>query len=382
MTRLSISGLPRAAACPGSFALPQASVQSQFADDGHARHSIAESAILDQQHDKLPEEIRALIPAGALVKTELEVAYDWHADTGRILHAGEREIGLGPTEIAGRIDLVILADRMTVLDWKGYESVGEPDQNPQLMTYTLAAARIFEVQEARLVVAYVAEEEGALVLNRPLVIRDVDGPDLELHRQRLIRILRSIDEQKARVASGLLPDVRESRACRWCDAIASCPAKTALIKRLANADITGLELVKPLDPAQAGHAYEQILLMEAVLKRIKSQVFAIASYQDVPLSNGRVLRKVIKDGNERLDADKAHAVLTEMFGAYVADQAMKRSTFKNAIERALKAGGVRPVAPAMKAALAEIKKRGGISSEQRTEFDEVPVQPQLRAVNE
>jgi hypothetical protein len=373
---LSISALPRVAACPGSAALPQASTTSADAERGTDNHSAAERAIIEGQLDKLPAEVRELIPRGALVVAEAIVYYDWQTDTARVpadgAH-GKRAYTPGPTEIPGTIDLLVIhGDRVTVLDYKMHSDVGNPDENEQLLGYALAAARVCKAADVTLVVAYIdADEDGTVKLLRPLVARQLDELDLDAYAAKLRGIIAAVEAQRAR----RVPDVRENKHCRYCPAAVHCPAKTALIRRLVSGqERDELELAMPLTPETAAEAYKRLGHARALLKRIESAIYAFASQQDIPLGNGQVLGKRVKLGNEQIDGNIAWEVLREQYDDDVANAAVTREASKAGIERALKASGVKPLAPAMRSALAAIGERGGAKRELKETIDEHPAQ--------
>lgn len=377
----SISALPRAATCPGAYALPHANPTSTDAEAGVGNHAAAEGAVVNGELDKLPEEIRALIPRGSFVVPEAVVYYDYEADTARtpndVAH-GRRAYTPGPTEIAGTIDLLITtnAGRVTVLDYKRHASVGSPDENEQIMGYALAAARITRAREVTVVVAYIeADEDGRVSLLRPLDVRQVDEIDLDAFAVRIRAIVAGIHAQRARA----IPDVVESRHCRYCPALVHCPAKRELLVRLANGgEARELESMLPLTPRTAAIAYENLKHAENLLKRIRGALWAYATEVDIPLANGMVLGRRVKPGNEQLDGEITAAVLAELHGQAVADAAtIKREGTKAGIERALKAAGVKPLSSSMEAVLEEIRKRGGAKREEQEKVDEHPPTKQL-----
>ena len=321
------------------------------------------------------------MPTGSLTVAEAVVYYDVATDTARIpgdASHGKRAYRPGPTEIPGTIDLLIRNDTLTVLDWKMHTDVGSPDENAQVMAYSLAAARAFGVSDVQIVVAYIeADEEGNVRLLRPLVVRQVDAIDLDVFASKLRGILAAVEVQRAKA----VPDVRENRHCRHCPAAPHCPAKTALIRRLVSGgERDELELMMPLTPATAAIAWERLGHARALLKRIETALYAFASTQDIPLRNGNVLGKRIKQGNEKLDGAITFQVLSELYGPDVAEAATGRVATKVKLEAALKAAGVKPLAPAMKKTLDAIAQNGGSKRDLKESVDEHTAgQPTLKA---
>lgn len=353
---LSISGLPRAAACPGAYALPQADTRSVYSDAGDARHAIGDDAVRTGKLEGLPPEVQALIPVGALAASEVRIAYNHVNDTARLLAPGEERDPA--TEIGGHIDLLVVdGPRLTVVDYKGFEDVGNPDENDQLMGYALAAARAYGVDEVTVVVAYVEEDDGALRLRRPLVMRQVDGFDLITFAIRCRAIIGRVKEQQARA----VPDVSEGPQCKYCSAAAACPAKWALIRRLVNGgEADALERMMPLSPEAAGIAYERLGHARNLLKRIEGAIYAIANEQPIPLPSGKWLGKVTTTGNEKLDGDVVYEIVRARHGQHIADTAVVRAATKTRLREALGfVVGKGQVAAAERAVLEEVRAKGG-----------------------
>lgn len=372
---LTISGLPRAAECPGFAALPHANTTSDDAEAGVDNHAAAETAVRTGDLDKLPPELRELITPGAILRPEHAVAYNIETDTARALNVTERSYAtasppLTDDEVPGTLDLLIiaLAMRVTVVDYKRYEDVGSPDENAQILGYALAAARLTGATEVTVVVAYIeANEFGVVRLMRPLVVRQVDAIDLDAFASKLRLIVAAVREQRSRK----VPDVSESKQCRYCPALVHCPAKHRLLVRITSGqERDELEGMMPLTPATVAVAYERLKHAEHLLKRIRGAIFGFASEIDVPLGNGRVLGRRTKLGNTALDGDKVYEVVRELYGQEVADQAVTREATQSRLEVVLKAHNVKPLAPAMRELMTEVHKRGGSKREPKETTDE------------
>jgi hypothetical protein len=356
--------------------------ESDYADAGKVRHTTADCAIKEGRYELLPVEIRALLPKGSLAIAEVDVAYDWSADTARYLD-GARP---GPTEIGGRFDLLIVQDgKVTVVDFKGFEEVDDPEGNEQLLGYAICAARIVGVTELKLVVAYLqADDDGRLTLIRPLVVRMIDELDLAAYAQKVRRVVAKVELARDQA----IPDVRESKQCKYCDATAHCPAKRGLIQLMAagpDALAEALELKVPTTARQAGIAWERLVPVKNLLKRLETECKKFASHTPLPLSNGKELRKVLRRGHEKLDGDHARAVIAELHGDAIADAAVKHVTAKKWIEDALRqAAGVTNLTEAKESVFDEVRRRqGGAKYEdQREQFEECPAPPapELRVV--
>lgn len=369
--RLTASALPRAAVCAGSVVLPQADTITEHSAAGTDNHAILESAVKQGRLEDLPVEIQALIPVGALAAAEIAVAYDVATDRARVLGQGlQRAYETGPTEIAGTIDLQIVDDgrRAIVVDYKRWEDVGPPDENEQTLFYGLATARLLGITEVTLVIAYVEQNEAEeMALAKPLVIRTIDEIDLDAFVQRLRWIVARVTEQSTR----RVPDVRESKHCKWCSAFASCPAKTALIRRvMSGAEADGLEMMLPLDEETAAHAWVQVGQAKNLLSRVTRALYAFAKERPFKLPNGNIVGEHPTIGNETLDGDKVHEVVAEKHGKEVADKAVIYSATKKRLRDALRAAKVAGLGKAEEEVLIAVRQRGGADRKRSRDVEE------------
>jgi hypothetical protein len=356
---ISASSLPRLYACPGSAALPQARTTSQWADAGTERHAEKEVAVALGDYDELPEKVQALIPADATsVRAEVAVAYDVATGKGRELGIGiGRKYGdLSPTEVPGTIDLLILAPgRAIIVDWKGWEDVGAPADNEQVLLYALAVGRAYSLDDVTVAIAYLGEGKERV----PTATLDV--LDLDAFAARLGVLRARVAEQQALVLSGQMPNVSEGRHCKHCDAAPSCPAKVSLIRRLVSGgEADHLETLTPLDDATAREAYERLGHAKNLLKRIERALYARAAETPIPLGKGRYFGMHKKLGNESLDGDVVYRVMRDMHGQAIADRAVTREATKKGIKEALSTVAPKgKLAAAEKGVLEEVRKRGG-----------------------
>jgi hypothetical protein len=367
---ISASSLPRLFACPGSAALAQARTASQWADVGEENHLEKEVAISLGDYSDLPEKVRDMIPSDATsVRAEVAVAYDVATGAGRELGVGlGRKYGaLGPCEIPGTVDLLILAPgRAVIVDWKFYADVGSPADNEQTLLYALAAARAYSLDEVTVAIAYLGEGKQRV----PMATLDV--LDLDAFASSLQQLHLRVAAQQKRVTDGRMPDVSESRQCRYCPAAHACPAKTALVRRLVSGgEANDLELMVPLNDETARVAYERLGQAKNLLKRIESALYARAAESPIPLGGGRFFGVHKRLGNEQLDGDIVYRVVRDMHGQSVADKAVTREATKKALKESLATvtpkGGV---AAAEKAVLEQVRKMGGSKREEKEKVEE------------
>lgn len=359
---ITASALPRLAVCPGSAALPQAETTSELADAGTVRHSAVETAVIEGRLDDIPEAVRDLITPGSLASAEVAIAYNWRTGAARHLGLGaRRDYAVAADEIPGTIDLLIVnGRRVVVVDYKGHEDIGAPDEHEQSMLYALAASRIYDADEVTLVIAYIGQGVESARIRRVTV----DAIELISFATRVTKIMKAVAEQLEAVRGHRLPDVRESRHCKYCSSVAACPAKTALIRRLVSGEESDeLSLLLPLDDEAARFAYERLGQARQLLKRIESAIYARAAESPIPLGGGRWLGKHTKPGVERLDGDTTYDIVRDMHGQAIADLAVERKATKTGIRAALKEAGVKPLAKAEAAVIAAVRAAGGATKE-------------------
>lgn len=350
---ITASAVERALACPGSFALPEARTTNAYAEEGTANHAEHEQAI---EAGVIDEPIaRILGDAARTVRAEVKVAFDVSSGQGRILGYGSDRgyVDLAPFEIPGTLDLLAYdAERVYVGDHKLHALVTPARSNLQIGFGALAAARALGKEEATVFISY---EHG-----RPDVAT-LDMVELDAIAWRLRGIHGAVASQKARRARGELVEVSEGRHCKHCPAIHACPAKVALIKRLANGgEANELELMMPLSSSTARAAYDRIQQADNVLKRAKAALYAYASETPIPLGDGRFFGRHTKRGTESLDGRIAQEVVRQFAGDQAAADVVEISVTKTAIKEAAKATAAKGKAAEMeRAILAEIRARNG-----------------------
>lgn len=356
------SDLPRLLACPGSAALPQARSASKWSEEGDERHAARELAALEGRHGDLPEVVQKYLAAPDVlhILPEYAVAYDWVSGRGRTLGSGIRRMygQLAETEVAGTIDLLIVGRGwVLVVDYKGHRP---GDVEAQLLLGAAAAASIYGGEVGTLVVPESGKPTHTMV----------DWAELEVFRQRLVRLYQDVAQARAVVAEGRIPSTNEGDHCRYCPAVDHCPAKHALLKRMLRGDeLTTVEMMAPLDAATAPTAYQMLRSMEAMTKRVRAHVYAYAEESPIPLGDGRVFGYRPTKGSDELDADIVYDEARKLYGQAFADDAVTREATKAAIKRAAKKHGM-PEAATERAVVEAVKARGGVRNEPGKKLEE------------
>lgn len=364
------SGLERVLACPGSTRLTQIRSTSAEAEGGTSRHSflelIANGATREAALAEVPEEHRAICEALPLdeLPTDLaaEVAFGLDLADGRAWEIGRsigREYGEVPVfAICGTADAVGVGDdAVIVIDYKGPGNRTPARRSVQLRFLALAACRAYGKERA-LVMRIRLGDDGAVYRDsHSYDLLDLDGFELEL-RERLVAAKRT--------------EIAEGPWCQYCPAMAHCPAKALLAVQVAEGRILDEPVAHlPLTPTRAGLVYERMKAAKAFLAHLERAVMAcLDEAGELPLSNGRVLRKVVGPGNESLDGDVVFAVLDELYGRGVADAAVERRATKAGIRAALKPLGGK-VTQLERAALDKVRERGGASRPMRNSVEEI-----------
>lgn len=360
---LSSSRLELADRCPGHLTLPHVDEPTVWSDAGNERHAGDEHAI---NAGDVPAEYTERWP-GLTWRSEVSYMYDVSSDTARFLGVGiKRAYGAqAPFEIPGTIDVEGRGSGMlVVIDRKGFEAQTSVASHPQVRFLALAAAR---VQPAERIIVAIRPELG------PMDIAEIDpGFDLDAIAHDVKSLLIRSAAVRADARAGRPVTFTTGRHCRWCPGFASCPRQSEL-KALVKLDDTHPELALQLvlDADSAPDVYALYRRIGILHKRIGQTLYSYAAHNPIPLGGARFFGRVDKLGNERLDGDKVHEVVSEMYPDR-ADAATTRTATKKRLEDALK--GRRG---AMKAVLDAVRARGGSERKATYEVEEYEAGPKL-----
>ena len=350
---ISASAIPRLLACPASHRLPHHDYQSTHATAGQDRHAEAEAAA--DTGGELHPVVRSLMVEGDQLATECAFAYDCATDSARELGHVDRRYGtLAPYELPGTMDLLIRGEgRAVVVDYKSYAEVEAAATNTQLATYALMVARAYGLDEVTVAIVY-------LVGGRRPSIATLGPLDLDAHAARIKRLHVDVARVSAPVSGP---------HCKYCPAFLSCPIQHALTIDVGETLPMEIERRIPFDDdASAAEAFDLLQRIKVLSTRIQAALYARAAERPIPLGNGMVLGSRTVEGNDRIDGDIAYAVIRERHGQAVADAAVERHATKKRLGDALKPL-VGKLAPEMRAVLAEVETRGGISSKPTTRVE-------------
>ena len=118
---------------------------------------------------------------------------------------------------------------------------------------------------------------------------------------------------------------------------------------------------------EAADAFDLLQRIKMLTTRLSAALYARAAERPIPLSDGRVLGAIEKQGNEKLDGDLVYAVVKEQHGQSVADAAVERKATKTKLRSALSfATGKGQAASAERKVLDTVRERGGATRETKT----------------
>lgn len=348
--RFSGSTMHRAAACPGSTALPRfGSESSEPAARGTAIHKFLEDCInkgrdtaiqtCDPDYLDVCEVIDTDgLPAGHADGWRAEVAFAYNWKTGKARVVGEgigREYPeLEPDEIAGTADAVgIVGTQVWVYDYKtGRGHVDPAEANWQLKFLGLAAARAYGLSEACVGIVRILDDVPTFSHAH------YDIFDLTAIQQQIADIAEASLHAIADVAERRTPRLNTGSHCTYCPAVMSCRAVIGIIAAVAQDP--GSLVLDPITitPEQAGLAWVRINIALVGLKAAKESLKEIAMSMPLPLPNGKVIAAV-ETNREYIDAEITEKVMKDLYGPTIAGESVeiKMSTSKTLLKKVVRA---------------------------------------------
>jgi len=317
------------------------------------------------------------LPAGQPGRWAGEVTFALDVDSGRCRELGRNlmrrylEAGLGPTEIAGTVDVLGLSeDREATVpaEYKtGWSRVTRARDNLQLGFAAVCSTEVYDRPRANGAILYVREDDDPR-----FDAASFEAFDLVSMKERIIEVGRKIIRARKAFAdhdpeTGEVkkkPRLVVGRHCRFCPVQMVCPAHGALARRfVANEKETIADLKKGLvDNDAAALLYRRLIALKAVVERMLGIVYARAKNAPIALGNGLVLGEV-ETLKESLDPDVVAAVVRELHGEKWVSKATTLDTSKAAIERLareLKAEDGATIKSHIERVLEEVSRRGGV----------------------
>lgn len=363
---LTASGLARAEKCAASAALPAVeSPDGVYAVAGNDTHGTLEGVARGDREGKPAWLVNLYdeLTAGAIaVYAERCYAWDPATLTGRDLGTHQRDYsGLRPGEIGGTADLVVaFASGVTVYDYKsGY--FGAPVDSPQMSLLALAVSGAMGLDSITAGIVKIAVDS----MESFTKTARLDAFDLAMEAERVARILWGVEQARAIVAAGRMPDVRITEdGCRYCPAKMACPGRSgAIAATMAYAGLSAPGVRILVTPENAGQVWVGIAAMRAVLKAAEDEVEAMARAAPVPLPDGRELWAVETPRETVGDVEAVERLIAEKYGPEAVAEVVevKKTASKGALETLAKSKAPKGKgAGSARALLAEVRAAGAL----------------------
>jgi hypothetical protein len=329
-------------ACPASQVLPQAQTETgAAAARGTVIHAyleqLANGAAAEVALAAMPEELRDVCstlpapPPGS--RAEVTYAVNWRTGVARrVGHGLGRDYSsLSPDEVPLTLDLERVAgEEGYVGDYKtGRTELPPAARNLQLRLGAYALSQVEGLASVTVELIHI-EPDGRVWVDGATL----DAIDLDSTAGVLRETCEEVVAARDWISKGGIPNVRQGAHCRWCPARMSCPARTSLVRAMAEDDVAQ-RIADAITPANAGRAYALLEACEQVLADLRAQLILYATENPISLPGGKVFGPVEVE-REVVRGDAVHGVMARMHGLTVADMAVELSATKSSIERALK----------------------------------------------
>jgi hypothetical protein len=262
---------------------------------------------------------------------EIAFAYNVENDDATCIATnGHRGYSVKPGEIAGTIDALLLdEDCAIVVDWKtgsGFgNTVPNAAENWQLHLYALMVARAYKLNRVETHIVRITAE-GVRTTSHTL-----DEMELDATASEVASLMASIPASKP--TPGL--------HCRRCKAVATCPATATATDALVPVQPVAIEIKTP---EQASAALVRLRQVQAACEQMEAMLKIYAINNDgIALPGGKRWVKTTVDRESISLSGQDMAMGVGLICEAGAESALesKTTTSKAAIERALKAGGLK-----------------------------------------
>lgn len=355
---LSASYLPRVIACPASHVLPQIKLETGVAAErGTNIHTFLEVAFNEGREAAL-EKFSPKLP-GISVAREIDLAALWAeldeglAEATFAFHPGTQSARLLGTslgrqyentgEILGTADFVAkhrITQQIVVVDYKTGLIPVDAAASQQLAFLALAAHLHFGAAE---VVARIVQirEDGTFYFNE----REYAAENLREFGAKLGELQQVLAVFAKWQAAGKALPVNIGEHCRYCPAIASCPAVASVLQKLQWAterdNITTWNL-STLTAQEAGALWERLQLIKKALEVQEGALRDFARENVLEVSGGKQMM-LGKQVYSQIALGRALEIISEVCGQDLAEHLLTSSNAKlpkTELEAALKASGL------------------------------------------
>lgn len=307
MKNPSGSSLERGTQCPASFALDQARSTGADAIKGVENHDGIEVNLVAGETSK-HEVVRQAVDGATGLEVEVAYAIDVFAETAREIGKRiKRDYGpVADTEIVLTLDLkAARPDGTWVWDWKSRERVTPALRNLQLRAACVAVMLTEGHSRVHGGIGYLDNDEAD--------VHTFDAFDAATFFADMRLMLNRIGAARALVATGGKPEVHTGSWCKYCPAIAYCPAHTRLaMSMLGELDFVEKEIAF-MTAEQAGKSWVLLRQIQTLADKVEASLRLRARQDVVPLPNGKRLALVEKS-RASFDNKKAKAWIVEHGG--------------------------------------------------------------------
>lgn len=379
--RVTGSKVHRVWKCQASAVLPQSGLYQpeldKYRDRGKVIHRFLERVQADGRDRALAEVPKDLLPlceALALddlpvgLTTEVSFAWNWQAGTVRELgrNLPQREDGGGvdydsvqppvdwSREIPATLDVVGVQRWPNEMRFRGYcgdyksghAKYPAPDMYGQTLLGALCVVTAYGCDDCVVELLHIHDNGG-----HHTVRRIVNTWDLDVFAQELRYAMEVVEDRveymhgHGRLASSETPVPVEGPWCEYCPAFKACPAKIALVHAIPQELVqlgvrpdpeSGALQLTPgaLTVRNAGLAWMAIERIEDILARAKEEICSIGWHEDIPLSEGRVVGRLVterRSANGRVAAD----LLEERYGRAEREERVDLSVTLSALRQAV-----------------------------------------------
>lgn len=255
--------------------------------EGIVKRIQGEPTMLDFAEEQQVSSAVAWLHAQGYQNIQHEVAYSLSPEgtVRRILTAGHRDYGpLLEGEVPGTLDVV--ADQKVVIDWKTGNEVDTPAHNWQMLFGGAALARLYNLDEVELIVAYVRSDH------------------VWADRAKVSRLTLDAFWEQLKLKMRETGDPSPGAHCRYCPAAHGCPSQKATLATVAPGPQWTTECLSELNDSMM---VERLPGLKAAIEKIED---ALKARAPIYLSNGKVWKQAVRTMS-RFNRQKAEELLGE-----------------------------------------------------------------------
>lgn len=364
--------------CVGSCVLPTVETSSDLAEMGTAKHLVAELTLKGSTQDDIRAALEKLGMDSERIEdamsmdlawlsefhgfdTEVTLAYNF--ETGACSELGR---GLGRDySSASRNEVVATADYLSVEDddlgdplicvadlKTGQKDPGKPEENWQLKTLALMAAKAHMAQCATAVLVWAPAGRQPQIRRATLSESDLGRIEVEL--KELARL--AIDAGTDLREFGIVPHLKTGSHCAYCPARMSCPAQVGIIRSAVSSGSSTLTdmtaSVHLMTSDELTDAWQKAKPLMDAAAALKTAFAEAAKAQPFRVGEGKMygLKRSMRT---ELDGLAVFRMLREQYGQETAEVAVSFDASQASLERALKSA---KESGALKTSIAQAKR--------------------------